>query len=233
VPGQPIRILSADAPKGGLRIAAERFSSESGIPHEIELATGPVIKARIAKGETGTDLVIIPAAWLSDLAAEGHVVAGTVAPIGKITVGVTIRTGAHEPDLSSVDSFVAAIRDADQVIYNTASSGTYVADMLARLGLEDDIRHKAVVLPTGVAVMEALAADETGRAIGFGHVTEIRRHADKGTRLVGPLPGEIGRETVYGVALNSGASQPDAARRLADYLVSPEGKAIFLDSGVL
>lgn len=229
----PIVILSADAPKGGLREAADAFTAETGLAHEIQLATGPVIKGRVAAGETDADLVVIPMAWHEELSAGGHVVPGSAAPLGRITVAVTVKNGAREPDISTVNAFVASMLAADLVIYNTASSGTYVAEMLKRIGLEPRIRDKSLILPTGVAVMETLAADTSGNAIAFGHVTEILRHADKGTHLVGPLPGEIGRETVYGVALNRRARQPDAARKLAEFLVSPHGKEIFVRNGVL
>jgi ABC-type molybdate transport system substrate-binding protein len=81
--------------------------------------------------------------------------------------------------------------------------------------------------------MEALAADRSGSAIGFGHATEIRLHDYLGTRLVGPLPGEIGRQTPYAAAPLAGAGQPDAARRLIDFMISPRGRQVFLDAGVL
>jgi molybdate transport system substrate-binding protein len=229
----PIRILSADAPKAGLRAAAERFSAETGPPHVIELATGPVIKQRVEAGSAEADLIVIPRPHLEDLADSGHVDPPTIATLGLVTVGVTVRNGAREPDLSSVDAFVESLLGAARIIYNTASSGQYVAGMLERLGLTEKIKDKTTILPTGVAVMETLAADTSGSAIAFGHVTEIRRHDALGTHLVGPLPGQIGRETPYAIGLLRSAAQPDPARRLAAFLTSPAGKRIFVDNGVL
>jgi ABC-type molybdate transport system substrate-binding protein len=89
-----------------------------------------------------------------------------------------------------------------------------------------------VIWPTGRETMEALAADTTGNAIGFGHATEIRLHDKRGTRLVGPLPGEINRETPYAVGLFAGAEEPEAAKRLFDLMLSPQGRALFADTGV-
>ena len=230
---QTIRILSADAPKAGLREGAVRFSAEAGLAHRIELATGPVIKQRVEAGSADADLIVIPRPHLEDLAKAGHVDPGTIATLGLVTVGVTVRNGAREPDLGSVEAFVDSLLGAARIIYNTASSGQYVAGMLEKLGLIERIKHKTTILPTGVAVMAALAADTSGSAIAFGHVTEIRRHDALGTHLVGPLPGAIGRETPYAIGLLRGAAQPDAARRLAAFLTSPAGKKIFVDNGVL
>jgi molybdate transport system substrate-binding protein len=230
---EAIRILSADAPKAGLREAAERFSAETGLPHAIELATGPVIRQRVESGLAGADLIVIPRPHLEDLAQTGHVDPQTIATLGLVTVGVTVRNGAREPDLGSVEAFVDSLLSAARIIYNTASSGQYVAGMLEKLSLVDRIRDKTTILPTGVAVMEELSADTSGSAIAFGHVTEIRRHDALGTHLVGPLPGAIGRETPYAIGLLSGAAQPDAAKRLAAFLTSPAGKQIFVENGVL
>jgi molybdate transport system substrate-binding protein len=230
---QPIHILSADAPKVGLRKNAEAFSVETGIPNNIELATGPVIKERVLSGNTDADLIVIPRAEFDDLIAAGHFDPTHVAVLGLVTVGVTVKNGAREPDLSSVDAFVESVLAADRVIYNTASSGQYIARMFERLGLTEKIRHKASIYPTGGTAMQALAADTTGNAIGFGHVTEIRLHDPIGTHLVGPLPGEIGRQTPYAIGLRKASQLPEAARQLIDFMVSARGKQTFLETGVL
>ena len=144
-----------------------------------------------------------------------------------------IRDDVREPDLSSVDAFVRSLLAADRVIYNTASSGLYVAEVIDRLGLTEKIRGKLSILPTGKAAMEALAADMSGNAIGFGHATEIRLHDYLGTHLVGPLPGAIGRQTPYAAGLPVDAGRPDAARQLIDFMISARGVRLFHETGVL
>jgi molybdate transport system substrate-binding protein len=228
-----VRILSADAPKGGLRKNAELFSAETGVAHEIELATGPVIKQRVLSGEANADIIVIPRMEFDDLIAAGQFKEADVAVLGLVTVGVTIRNGAREPDLSSVDGFVKSVLAADRIIYNTASSGQYVARMFEKLNLIDRIKDKTSILPTGKTAMEALAADTSGGAIGFGHVTEIRLHDKLGTHLVGPLPGEIGRQTPYAAGIWSKATDPANARRLVDFLTSSRGRSVFVEAGVL
>jgi molybdate transport system substrate-binding protein len=192
-----------------------------------------VIKERVLSGNADADLVVIPRAEFDDLIGAGHFKPEDVAVLGLVTVGVTVRNGAREPDLSTVEAFVASVLAAERLIYNTASSGQYVARMFERLGLVDKIKHKASILPTGKAAMEALAADTSGNAIGFGHVTEIRLHDRLGTHLVGPLPGEIGRQTPYAVGLRSEASERDAARQLVAFFTSARGKSVFAETGVL
>ena len=228
-----IRILSAGAVKEGLRKSSELFTSETDLPHEIEFATGPVIKDRVMSGTEDVDLIAMPRPGFDDLIAAGKVGEKDIALLGFVTVGVTIRNGAREPDLSTVDAFMESLLSADRVIYNTASSGQYVAKTLEKLGLADKIADKVSILETGKAAMETLAADTSGNAIGFGHATEIRLHDYLGTHLVGPLPEEIGRQTPYAIGLLSGLSRPEEARQMIELMISPRGRKIFLDTGVL
>ena len=230
---QAIRILSAGAPKTGVRACAEAFAARSGEPFEVEFATAPVIRERVSSGAAKADLVVAPLAAMEGFAQAGHVAADGVSPVGSVTMGVVVRDGAPEPDLSSVEALVAALRAADAIVFNRASSGEHVARMLEDLGLAEELAAKIVRVPTGAAVMEYLAAHPQSRAVGFGQITEIRLHDDLGTHLVGPLPDAIGKTTTYAAGPLADARRPDEARALADFMVSADGKRLFVDSGVI
>jgi molybdate transport system substrate-binding protein len=230
---QAIRILSAGAPKTGVRASAEAFAAETGEPFEIEFATAPVIKERVASGAADADLVVAPVAAMEAFAQAGHVEARSLSPVGAVRIGVVVRNGAREPDLSSVDTLVQAMLDADALVYNRASSGEYVARMIDELGIADKVAAKTVRVPTGAAVMEYLAAHPESEAVGFGQITEIRLHDDLGTHLVGPLPEGVGKTTTYAAAPLASARRPDAARALAQFMASPQGKKAFVASGVV
>ncbi len=228
-----IRILSAGAPMTGVRKCAEANAAATGQPFEIEHATAPVLKERVDSRTAGADVIVAPHVAMEAFASAGHVDPGSVCVIGSVTVGVVVRNGAREPDLSSVEAFTRAVLAADAVVYNLASSGQYVAKTLQSLGLADKIAARTVIVPNGAAVMERLAEDAALDGIGFGHITEIRRHDDLGTHLVGPLPKAIGRQTPYAVGLLASASRPDAARALVDFMASTDGNRIFVASGVV
>lgn len=227
-----IRILSADAPKTGLRRCAAAFADRNGTWSSIELATAPTIKKRIEAGEAAAEVVIVPLTMMRELAEAGFVRPESITPIGSVTVGVVVRSGAREPDLTSVDAFCQSLRAADLIVYNTASSGLYVANVLEQLELKEELAEKSVIVPTGSAVMERLVAESTLNAIGFGHVTEIRLHDDLGTHLVGPLPGPISRETPYAAGVLATAANHQAASGLVAFLGSRDGKQHFVEAGV-
>lgn len=229
---RPIGILSAGAPKTGVRLCAEAWSAESGTPCEIEFATAPTIRERVGAGDPAADIVVVPVAAMESFVTAGKIVDGSVVPIGEIAAGVVIRNGAEEPDLSSTATLRDTLLAADCIVYNQASSGQYIETMIAKLGIADRVAKKTVRVPSGAAVMEHLAADDRPRTIGFGQVTEIRLHENIGIHLVGPLPAEIGKVTEYaaGVATNTG--NVHAAASLVSFIGSDRGRAIFAETGV-
>jgi len=227
-----ISILSAGAPKTGVRLCAEAWSGETGTSFEIEFATAPRIRERVAEGDTDADIVVAPVAAMEGFIAAGKIVDGSMVPIGEIAAGVVVRDGAEEPDLSSAETLRDALLAADRIVYNEASSGQYIETMIDKLGIADKIAGRTVRVANGAAVMEHLAADGHARTIGFGQVTEIRLHESLGVHLVGPLPAEIGKVTTYAAGLATDASDVDAAASLVSFIGSQRGRTIFAETGV-
>jgi molybdate transport system substrate-binding protein len=226
-----IRILSAGAPKSGVRLSAEAWSAKTGRTFAVEFATAPAIRERVGAGSADADIVVAPLPAMEGFVAAGRIVDGSLIALGEIAAGVVVRNGAIEPDLSSVETFRSALLDADALVYNQASSGEYIATMIDKLGIADQVAGKTVRVANGAAVMEHLAADTRDRIIGFGQVTEIRLHEDIGVHLVGPLPAEFGKVTAYAAGLSASVADKDAAALLA-FIASDAGKAIFAATGV-
>ena len=230
---RPIRILSAGAPKTGVRLCAEAFSGKSDQPFEIEFATAPVIKERVTTCVANADVIVAPVPAMQGFATEALVAPDTVSVIGSVTAGVVVRNGATDPDIGSADAFVEAMLGADRLVYNQASSGQYIADMIDRLGIADQVAAKTARLATGAAVMQFLADDTADKTIGFGQITEIKLQEHLGVHLVGPLPEAIGKVTTYAAGVAANADDRLEALPLVEFMVSAEGKRIFVDSGVV
>ncbi len=228
-----IRILSAGAPKTGVRKCAEAFTENTGQPFEIEFATAPVLRERVGSGAANADIIIAPVAAMEAFVAAGQVLSESVSAIGSVTAGVVVRNGAPEPDLTSVEAFKQDLIAADGLVYNLASSGQYIVKMIEGLGIADEVAAKTVRVASGGAVMEHLADGPVANVIGFGQITEIRLHEDLGVHLAGPLPEAIGKVTTYAVGLLTDAASPDAARPLVDFMASADGKQVFVATGVV
>lgn len=231
VKSSAIRVLSAGAPKLGVRRCAETFARKTGITVDIEFAPAPEIRGRIERGESAADIIVAPVGNIEQYIAAGQVVEGTGTTVGAVSAGVAVREGAPRPDLSSADSLKQALLDADTVIYNTASSGAYIEKLIAQLGIADALAGKTERFPNGAAVMVRLAEGTAENEIGFGQVTEILRF-EGGVTLAGPLAEEIGNTTDYAAGLLAAAGANDNARALIDFMGSGEAKRIYAEAGL-
>ena len=222
-----IEVLSAGAVEPGLHTAALAYAKQSGNEVKITFSTAPQIRKRVADGET-FDVVIAPPAALDEFA--GKVSAERVV-LGRVGLGVAVRPGAEVPDISSTERLRASVLAADSIVYNRASTGIYLENLFKKMGLYDPILSKTTRYPDAGAVMEHLLKGK-GKEIGFGPVTEILLHRDKGLKLVGPLPADIQNYTSYSAAPMSSAAHAELATAFVRYLGSPGSKALLAAAGV-
>jgi len=224
-----IKVLSAGAVEPGLKAAASAFQKESG--HELKLTfnTAPQIRKRIGDGEV-QDVLIAPPALIDELSKAGKL-APQRADVGRVGMGVAVRPGAPVPDISSAEALKKSVLDADSIVYNTASSGLYFEGLLKKMGVHDQVDKKTTRYADGAAVMDHVLKGK-GREIGFGPITEILQHRDRGLKLVGPLPAEVQNYTSYAASVMTGATSGSAAQDFVRYLGTPAAKKIFVGAGI-
>ncbi len=224
-----IRILSAGAPKEGVRRCAEAHRHVTGDAFQIAFATAPEIERRL-QANTPVDLVVAPSRAFRNGPVADATLREPAATLGSIAAGVAIRDGTEAPDLSTADTFRAALLAADVLIYNRASSGAYIETMIGGLGLADALATRTVRTDTGQSALEYLAADRSTRAICFGQATEIKRLESLGLKMAGRLPGRLDKSTEYGAALARTATAP--AHRLLAFLKSEHARNILAETGL-
>ena len=225
-----LKLLSAGAVKRGVAKIAQDFERETGTRVTVEFAPVPEVRKRVAAGESADVLVATPAA-MDEFAAQGRIAPDTRGFVGRSRMGVVVHASADAPDVSDSAAFTRALEAATAVIYNKASSGLYTAKLLERLGLKEALGSRIVVVDTGAAIMETVAAKGPG-AIGLAQISEVMVLIDKGcaVKLVGPLPDAIQNITTYDVAATARAQE--AARALAKRLSSDAAKKIFAATGI-
>lgn len=231
---EQLRILSAGAPKTGVARCAEVFSERNNVTVDVSFATAPVLREKVSDGSTNADIIVAPQSAFETFAHDGRIVTGSGGPLGGVRAAVVIKQGSKTPDISSESSLISSIMEANSLVFNVASSGQYIEQMIEDLGIAESTAHKTIRTPTGAGVMEHLSASNTEFEIGFGQQTEIQVQIDKGlaVTLVGTLPGNLEKITNYSVGVLSESLNPELAGSLVDFMVSPEGKKIFEQTGV-
>ncbi|HXF66063.1 MAG TPA: substrate-binding domain-containing protein [Burkholderiales bacterium] len=232
MPDDELTVFSAGAVKSGVARLAAEFERTHGARVRVLFEPAPELRRRIAAGEVA-DVIVLPAAMMDELAREGKILPESRSRLGRSRMGVVVHADAPAPELADTAAFVKLVRYASEVIHNRASSGLYAARLLERLGLARELAARTVVVDSGAAIMERVAAQPPG-AVGLAQISEIMVLVNRGCRvkLAAPLPDEIQNVTTYDAAAAAGSRQPQTARALARALTSEAAKAIFAATGI-
>lgn len=225
-----IKVMSAGAVEGPVSELAPAFTRSTG--HEVELNFNTVgsLRERFAGGEK-TDVIILSFPAIEALDKEGRLAAASRADLGRASCGVAVRDGMMMPNISTVDGFKRMLKFAVSIAANDpahgGSSGIYLADLLKRMGLYDEVAPKLKLRKTGREC--ALALVQGDAEIGITFTSEFI--AVPGTRVVGTFPKEIEYVNGYAGAIAKDA-QADPARAFLAFLTDPESRACFKSFGL-
>src|SRR3954453_8516471 len=189
--------------------------------------TANAIPVRLERGEPADVLIMVGYA-LGDLAKQGKVVADSRVDLVKSPIGIAVRSGAPKPDISSADAIKRALLAAKSIAYSDSASGVYVGtEMFAKLGIAEEMKDKARKIPA-TPVGEIVARGDA--EIGFQQVSELRPVS--GIDIVGTLPDDLQKITVFSAGIATVAREPEAGRALIEFLASPASKNAIIESGM-
>jgi molybdate transport system substrate-binding protein len=223
--GQTIKVLSGGAMKSLMVEAATLFERASGLKVEFRFALTSVLKKEIEDG-AGFDIALLPRPELDELTRAGRIAAGTPTDITRSAVGLAVRAGAAKPDIGTVEAFKRTLLAARSIGYSDGPSGAYIAELLQRLGIAEEVKPKTRL--TSRPVAEIVAEGEA--EVGMQQIVAIL--PVKGAELVGPLPSELQNIIVYAAGLAPGAAQNGAARTFIAFMAMPEVKRLIQAKGM-
>jgi molybdate transport system substrate-binding protein len=224
-----IKLISAGAVRAVVSGLAESFAQETG--HSVKATFGTVGVVRQKLASEPADVVIASDVAIDELMKAGAVVAGTRTDIARAGIGVGVREGAPKPDISTPEAFRQTLLAAKSLVYvdpaQGATSGIHFASVLQRLGIAEAVKPRTILWPGGYAA-EAVAKGDA--EIVVHQISEIL--PVKGVTLVGPLPRDLQKITIYSAGLASKSTATDAARTFITYLTRPASKAKFASAGL-
>ena len=183
---------------------------------------------RINDGEQFDFLVAAPA-QLDELIKAGKIIPETRTDLAHSGIGVAVRAGATNPDVSSVEAFKRAVLAARSVAYlKEGQSGVYVAGLLERLGIAEAIQSK-VTLPETDIVSELVSRGEV--ELGIVVITQIL--TTDGVALAGPLPSEIQSYITFTAGISAHSKSIDAAKELLAVLKGPAAIDVMRSQGMV
>jgi molybdate transport system substrate-binding protein len=222
-----LKVLTAGAFKQVLLATLPQFESAG---HQVQWEADTVggLAKRIEAGEA-FDLVFASSAILDRLNASGKVERRV--DLARVGVGVAVKEGAAKPPIGTVEDFKKMLLASKHIAYidpaSGGTSGIYIAGLLDRLGVGDQIRPKSVLVNGGFSADRVVSGEAD---VAIQQISELL--PVKGVSLVGPLPPEIQSYTVYAGALAATSAHKPAAQALIDLLRSPAGEAAVSAKGM-
>ena len=228
-----LNILSGGAAQGLIVSLAPKFKAATGLDITGEFGAVGAMADKLRKG-IPTDIVVLTAAIIADLARQNLLVVGSIADVGLVETAIAVRSG--DPLVAAPDAAAlrTALRAADAIFVpdtRASTAGIHVAKVLQQLGIADEVAARLKIFPNGATAMRALAASDANRPIGCTQSTEII--STPGVKLSASLPPGCELSTMYTAAVTSGAADPRHAKDLINLLISADQEDLRRRAGFL
>src|SRR3954470_22713557 len=227
-----VRVMISGGLTAAYKALVPEFERATG--HKVLTAYGPsmgtttnAIPVRLDRGEPADVLIMVGYA-LDDLVKNGKAIADSKIDLVKSPIAVAVKSGTPKPDISTADAVKRALLVAKTIAYSDSASGVYVStEMFDKLGIKEAMEGKARKIPaTPVGGIVARGDAE----IGFQQMSELK--PVEGIDIIGPLPDELQKITVFSAGIATVSKEQDAGKALIKFLASPAARAEIVKSGM-
>ena len=173
------------------------------------------------------DLIVQTTTVMDSVIARGKVVEGSSAIFARAAVGLSVKSGAPWPDISTPETLKRALLNTSSICYSLGGSGIVAARAIEKLGITEQMKSKTVHCD-GTPAAGYIARGETEMAIQQLNVSTPVH----GTDYVGNLPGDVHEYVVFAAAIMSISKEQETARAFIEFVTSPEAEAL-LQKGMM
>jgi molybdate transport system substrate-binding protein len=172
---------------------------------------GPTtIGAQLRRG-VAADVVILSREGLAELVAEGRIVTGSDVDLASVPLGVGVRAGTSRPDISTVDAFKQTLLRAKSIGIQSTSAIYLKTRVFSQLGIGGALADKL----SGAGAAEVASGGVEMVVLPVSEILPIQ-----GVDFVGTIPDSLQFVQVFAAAVVKGAKNPEASKRLIDFLAS-------------
>lgn len=224
-----LKVISAGAVRGVVGGMIDDYSKQTGIKLNFTVGPTGLLRQTIASGAPA-DLIIASSPLMTEIEQTGKIMPGSRVNLGRLGLGVVIRSGAVAPDVSTPEALKQTLIKAQSIAHTDPKlGGTSVIHLMKiadGFGIADIVSKKSVNATGGNDAVAKVAKGEAEIAIVL--VSEIH---DKGARLAAMLPEPLQLWTVYAAAIPLSSTDPKNARAFIDALTSPALRHRWTEAG--
>ncbi len=213
-----LNIISGGAAQGLVASLAREFKARTGLDIAGEFGAVGAMAAKFRSG-TAADIVVLTAAIVADLAREKLVVSTSISDVGLVETAMAVRSGDPKVSVDDAGALREVLLASDEIFVpdtKASTAGIHVANVLAKLGIADEVAARLRIFPNGATAMRQLALSDALRPVGCTQSTEII--STEGVVLSGALPPGCELSTVYTAGVTSRAAAAGQAQTLIELL---------------
>ena len=219
-----VKIICNSASRGPIEELKPWISTHAHAQLEIQCGSTAEGVERLNRGELA-DVAILTKEAVQALDKKGMV--RTQRDLALSDVGIAIADGAPRPIMNSTEDFSSFLRATPSIGYTTGVSGKHLARIIARLGLDEVMKPKSIVVDGGGAA-KLLSSGKVAAAVQ--QISELR--AD-GARNIVPLPEAVQMHTMLTIAVLNSAPDVDKANAILRALTSVEANPVYQRWGLV
>ncbi len=209
------------------------FEAKTGYKVKLRIGNGVGTKQEAEKGEPYDVFVILPP---YDAAMKsGNLDPKTATTLGYFVLGLTVKKGTPLPNISTGESVKRALLNAKSMATvdpTQGSVGVATGEAMTKMGITDQVKGKIKYVANGGLVSKCVTDGEC--EIGMGpYVSDLMGNKNPDLVIVGGLPKEASTPTPIVAVVATHAKDPAAAKKLIEYLVTPEAEAVYKSMGIM
>ena len=222
-----VRVISAGAVKSIVTDLAQVYEKETG--NKVVMEFGPMVVSQKLASDPA-DVVIMSDVAIDESIAQGAVVTGSRTDIARTGMGVGVRGRAPARHLHGRRLQAGG---AGGQVDRLRRSGLWRDERCPlrlrtpELGIAEQVKPKTKLVPGGYPA-ELVAKGEVDLVVH--QISEIL--PVKGVTLVGPLPKDVQKVTVYAAGVASKSTSTELARGFIAFITRPASKAKLAEAGL-
>ena len=162
------------------------------------------------------DVIVQYTSAMNGIIQRGKLIEDSSTIFARAAVGLSVKSGAPRPDISTPEAFKRTLLNARSIAYSYGGSGQVAARAIEKLGIAEQMKSRTVRSEGGPAA-GYVARGETEMAIQQLNVSK----PVAGTDYVGNLPGSLHEYVVFAIAIVASSKEQEAARALIEFVTSP------------
>jgi molybdate transport system substrate-binding protein len=189
----------------GITVTTTRGASQGDGPD------GPTSIETELRSGLPADVVILSREGLAELLAEGRIVIGSDVDLASVPLGVGVRAGTPRPDISTVNAFKQTLLRANSIGIQSTSAMYLKTKVFPQLGIAGALADKL----SGAGAAEVASGGVEMVVLPVSEILPFR-----GVDFVGTIPADLQFVQVFAAAVVKGAKNPEASKRLIEFLAS-------------